>query len=218
MSSPDPLQPAPVPGLARATVGGVCAVLMLTGLGEAALALLRDPRNWSMFGFAAMTAVTAGFGIAFAAGKLRDAAPMTLACIAGSVLVCSALGSFGLDRWFVPAVSKKWWLVGRGVLTAALLVVAVVLTLRSRRESWRLMLLGSAWAAPLIVLGFWYALARLKPLLTPGTGAGEFFRLGVLVVLGLLAIASVSGVTHCVLRAFETALPPRDAPASGADA
>lgn len=203
--------PSTVPAWARLTVGAVCLALALTALGEAYLALFRDPRNWSMFGFAVMTALTGGFGLAFAAGMLRDVPPMTLACIAGSVLVCSALGSFGLDRWFVP-LSKKWWLVGRGGLTAVLLVVTVVVTLGGRRESWRILSTALLWVIPLALLGVWYAVAKLKPLLTATTGTAEFLRLGALTALSLVGIACLCGAVHHTIRAFETAVPPRDAP------
>lgn len=199
-----------VPALARVGVGGICSVLLLTGAGEAVLSVARAPTNISTLGFAAVVVVASAFGLLFAAGKLRDTPAMTVACIAGAVLVCSGLGYLGMDRWFVP-LSKTWWLLGRGVLFASLLAITVWLALGSCWASWRSIATSVLASLPLIALGAWYKFTGLRPLLTATDGLAEGLRLLALVGLAGVALASICAMIHFSIRAFELASESGDA-------
>lgn len=192
------------PGWARAAVGVLSAVLLLTATGEGVVSVARAPANWSTLGFAVVTALASVFGLLFASGKVRGSPGMTMACVAGAVLVCTELAGLGMDRWIVP-LSKASWLMARRLIVLALLAITVVVALSGSRPGWRSLAVSGASAIPLALLGVWYKRAGLSPLLTPTTGVGEMLRLSGLIAAAALSLGSLCAVIHYGIRAFELA-------------
>ena len=195
------LAPMPI----RAVVALICGTLLLTAAGEAVIAVTRAPNNWASFGFAAVTVLTSVFGLLFAAGKLRDAPAFTLASVTAAIIVCSALGYLGMDRWLVASLSKKWWLVGRAAMTLGLLVCTMLVALRDRSPAWRSLAVSLLACVPLAAIAAWYRFAELRPLLTAMTGLAEGLRLCSLVALAVVALAGLCAMIHYGIRAFEIA-------------
>lgn len=180
----------------------ISAALGLSSVVAIGMGLSSSPAAWFTITFEAMVLFAAGFGILLGLGRFAEGRSITLLCIAGCVVVSSALGYRGCDGQLL-GVSLKFALVARLLAAAALAVLAASLVLSATpTRSIGLLARGSALLAPpllLLVLHRRGSTAALNSL--PGGVSTALWGL----ILLICAIMAAIGA-HLIIRAFETAL------------
>jgi hypothetical protein len=163
----------------------------------------------ALMGFEIVISVAAVLGIAWGKPRAReipDSGPaLGLACIAGTILLASALGWQGANR-NLAGHSLTPLLGARTIISLAMLAASAGLVLNRDRRSWRLFALGVALIVPVAGL----AAAMVLP---AARGAIDrlmshtflAFTLATIGFVGCAVLLAVGG--HCVIRAFEMGRP-----------
>ncbi len=207
-----PREVPPIPPLPRLLVllvslAVLCSAVLLAGLAAGAPLLARDQRpSWALFGFEAVVAVAAVLGVLMGRGRYSDGPGLGLACVAGTILVGSALGWAGAGKVLL-GVSLKPVLGGRALASLAIASVGAWCVLARNPRSIRLALFGAILIAP-IVLGVGAAMTPagrrlLDKAMAASPGTQFIGAVGGFTVVAVL----LSAGTHLLIRAFEMGRP-----------
>ncbi len=197
----------------RLTVIALCAVVLASSFPLALYAGLLphfkpDERPaMALMGFEIVVSVTSVLGLIWSRGPRspranRDSGPaLGLACLAGTILIASALGWQSTNR-NIAGHSLTPLLGVRILISLVMLAAAAIMVLKRNRASWRLVFLGVAMLAPVVLLAavFLYSKTRLMidHMMTNTIAAIALATIG---FLGSVLLISFGG--HCLIRAFE---------------
>jgi len=162
---------------------------------------------WIVFGFEAMAVVAGVFAILFARGKFQDGQGLTLASIAGTLVVGAALSQLGTPRGVTftahgaPISLLPWtlWRLAAGAIFALLGAFAV---LRRNPASWLTLAWAVAVGIPVLVgAGAWYKFrVRIGESMA---GWPDALQAALYAVVALVVLVMVSASGHLLIRAFE---------------
>lgn len=199
----------PVNPLIRLAALIVGVAVGLSAVGGAVLALApllaADQRPaWLLFGFELTILVAAAIAVLFGRGRFADAPGMALACVAGTILLGSAMGWQSAGRE-VGGIALTPFLLARAAAAATLglCAAACVLSRVPGGRAWRTAILGASLGAPVIAAAGLIVIPAgrraLYVALGPSPGLQTALGLVAFVVLGICLSASV----HLLVRAFE---------------
>lgn len=187
----------------RAGTGTLAALTLASVIWGMILVFGGHQAQWGAFGFELVITAAAVFAALFALALLPPHAQgLTLACIAGSILISAGLGLVALGLAPSEVLRHPLFLV-RILFVAGFTVLAVLTTLGSSPGAWKQLIRGGLLAISsvgIIAAGF-----RTTSTWLAGSGTLQVILLVVsLVLLTALAGAFCVGV-HLIIRAFETA-------------
>jgi len=194
-------------------VSGAVLVSAAFGAGFALLAPVLSPNGhvvWVMAGFELVTAVAALFGVLLGLGRYSEAPGLSLACIAGTVVVASVLAWQGSARNYL-GVSLSPFLLARIAASGALALIGAACVLGRDPRSWRWALIGAAMAAPAALVAAAMVTDGGSRLLGALLGTSSIQRVLVGSIGGVTIGALFAAGGHMMIRAFE--LGRRDEPA-----
>ncbi|MEX2219175.1 MAG: hypothetical protein WD749_10510 [Phycisphaerales bacterium] len=207
----------PVPRLVRPLTLALSAALLLSAVVSASLALLGPVLStpaqvsWVLVGFEAIVIVAAVFGVLFGRGRFEESPAMALACIAGTVLLASALGWQGANRALL-GVSLTPLLAGRALAAGVLGAAAAACILGPHPRAWRRALLGAAMTAPALLVGAAVVTGSGRRVIDALLGQSPVQQMAVTVAGALVVGGLLAAGAHLVIRAFEDPVgaPPAD--------
>jgi hypothetical protein len=188
---------------------GLAAALGLSVLPVLWLTLVRsDATLWFSTVFEILVLAAAVSGIFSGLGRFREGWALSLACVAGTVLVCGVFAfveiraNFGSDA-SVAALLEPY-LAFRLALAAGLAGVASLTVFSRNPVSWKLLLWGIVVLTPALSVLGWVAI-RGSGLLsaTRATPGAEAVRILALCLGGLVVVVMVSVGLHLLIRAYE---------------
>lgn len=205
--------PPPPPALARAAALVLSGVLALSVPPVLYITLIRgDAVLWFSSIFETLVLTAAIFGIASGLGRFANGWALSLACVAGTVLVCGVFAFLEIRANFAdePGVAGLLtpYLGFRLALAAAIAATASVAVFSRNRACWIALLKGILVLIPPVGITAWYVvtgggfLGAARP--TPG---GEAARLILLTLGGLILVGFVSVGGHLLIRAYELGRP-----------
>ena len=214
MTEPAPQQtPPPPPGPARWAALGLSAALAISVPPVLFVTLIRgDAVLWFSSIFELLVLAAAVSGIASGLGRFVNGWALSLACVAGTVLVCAVFAFLEIRANFgsEPDVAGliKPYLALRLALAAAIAGVASAAVFSRNRACWIALAKGLLVLVPPVAIVAWYVatgggfLGATRP--TPG---GEAARLILLTLGGLILVGFVSVGGHLLIRAYELGRP-----------
>ncbi|MEZ6233841.1 MAG: hypothetical protein R3B68_06590 [Phycisphaerales bacterium] len=162
----------PVPGWARALVGGLSLATALWGLvGVVAAAFLAGTPVWTALGFEVVVVVAGVLGVLLGLGRFREAPALGVLCVAGVFGVASILEYTG-SSGDLAGIPLRPWMLARIAIAAILAGVAALLVLQRDRRSWGMLVKAGVLGAVPGVAALVFALAAIgygRPLPTPAS-------------------------------------------------
>lgn len=209
---PEPDLPPP-PGLARYAAMITSLILGVSVLPGLWLTLVRaDSTLWFSTLFELLVLAGAAFGVFSGLGRFRSGWALSLACVAGTVLVCGVFAfveiraNFGSDATIGRLLQP--YLAFRLGLAALLALIASFAVFSRNPACWKALAIGAALLIPAVGVLAWLALTGGGPLgATRATPGAEAARLLMLCFGGLVLIGLVSVGGHMVIRAYELGRP-----------
>lgn len=209
MTNPAPELPVfPVPTALRRTALAVSALMLVSALAGAVLALLApilspgEHTSWPFVAFEAVVAVAAVIGVFFGIGRYSEGPGLALACVTGTVLLGSLLGWQASGRTLLGHSLKG--LVAARVGAALILAgLACATVLMRNRRAQRQAALGAAFLLPPILVGLAAMTDPGRHAIDAVMGHSPVQRLLVGIVGGLALGGSLAAGGHLVIRAFE---------------
>lgn len=220
-----PMPPRPV----RMLTAALCAIVLLSALATAALAIAVPPKPaWTFFAFEVVIAACCALAIPFARGAYRDGPGMALTCFAGAIFAGSVLGYLSIQG-ALGTHSLKLWVLGRVAAAAVIGGSAAFIVLIRSPRSWGVLIKGLLLITPILAVAAPSVAKRLGigplnriaeklislagPLTQPADGINETLRLGAIIVLGVIGGGLFCAGLHFIIRAFEICREPdADAP------
>lgn len=210
--SGDALPPAP-PAVARFAALGLSLALAVSVLPVLWLTLVRsDATLWFSTVFELLVIGAAVSGVFSGLGRFREGWAISLACVAGTVLVCGVFAfvevraNFGSDASVAGLL--KPYLGLRLALAGALAGVASLTVFSRNPASWKLLLWGVVILGPAVGVLGWLG-TRGSGLLsaTRATPGAEAVRILALCLGGLVVVVMASVGLHLLIRAYEVGRP-----------
>jgi hypothetical protein len=201
------LPPPPTPVRLGAMV--VAAVLVLSALPVLWLTLVRgDAVLWFSTVFELLVIAAGVFGVFSGLGRFRQGWGLSLACVAGTVLVCGVFAfveiraNFGTDA-AIAGVLKPFLAFRLGL--AGLLGLLATLAVFSRdRSCWGAFIRGVLVLAPAVGVLAWLGTSGGSFLsATRATPGDEAARILMLCLGGLVLVGLISVGGHLLIRAYE---------------
>lgn len=201
------------PGTIRIIAGLLAAGTILTLAWGARLTFGSGPSVWGMFGFEVVIAAAGVAGLFFARGAFPQSPPLTLACIALTILVAAGLGLVATGLLPGPVLRHPLFLV-RFAIVGGFSGLAVFAAMGDNQKAWKTLFRGGFLS--IVCAGGLFSGYRLMGALSLGPGIGQLLLiivalLGAVVLLGGLCVGA-----HLLIRAFEIAADA--APEGGRDA
>lgn len=208
----------PAPAIARWGTMVLSAVLGLSALAGLWLALVAGESTlWFSTIFELLTLAAAAIGILAAIGRFRDGWALSLACVAGTTLVCAVFAFVELRANFNNDPSyaglMKPYLGFRLALAAGFGGLASLAVFSRNPACWGAFIKGMIVLAPAVAVLGWIGLRGGAFLgatrSTPGAEAARILMLcfGGLVLIGLISVGG-----HLLIRAYELGRAPADRP------
>ena len=187
----------------RVLVGLAGGLFLLSALGGIAAGMLNQPKPAWFFVMFEVVGLPAGvFAVLFAAGRVRGSPAMTLACIAGTILVVAVLGGLAI-QWKVAGIPLLVPEIARGGIVVIFGFCSLYVALGSDSAVRRVFIYGVALAVAFAVLsaGGWWGLRPGGPVhALPG-----FLVTLVATALYLVLTAALAASVHLIVRAFTMA-------------
>lgn len=190
--------------LLRTLVAVLGAAIALSALALAAGALVAGPQpKWTLFGMEVVALAAGLLAFLLALGKMKGAPALALAAVAGSLFVAAVLGYYGangrldLKNDKAPILLKPI-LLARLAAVAFLACAAAYANLRRDSVAARTFWKGVLWALPLLLMGGAFLAFRSQI-----NALAEGALIALAAGASLVAIVSISGAGHCLIRAFE---------------
>ena len=207
------MPPTPPAIFMRATLllSAVTLVSALAGLVGSAMS-----QAYYLAGFEVIVVVACILGVLTGLGKFNSGPSIAIACTAGTIFVGAVLGYISLAG-SIFGVRPLYFLAFRVLIAFAMFGCAGgVLLARRPGASMRLLLLGVAFGAPVVLaLGAWMKIGAVRQAVH---GVNPNLLAVLATPLALLAIGLISASAHCLIRAFEigveTRMPDDSAPAA----
>lgn len=205
--------PPPPAVVARLAVLGLCAVLVFSALPVLWLTLARsDATLWFSTAFELLVIAAGISGVFSGLGRFRDGWALSLACVAGTVVVCAVFAfveiraNFGSDASVAGLL--KPYLALRLALAAALAAVASLTVFSRNPASWKLLLWGVVILVP-VMGGLGWIATGASGLLSASraTPGAEAVRILAICLGGLVVVVVVSIGLHLLIRAYEVGRP-----------
>lgn len=194
-----PMPPKPV----RMLTGFIAAVVLLSAIAMVVLAIAVPPKPlWMVAALEVVVALTCVVAIPLARGGYREGPGLALACVAGAVFMCSALGYFSAQG-VVGTVSLKPWIAARVALAGLLGASAAMTVLIRNPKSWGVLVKGVLLGLPPAVMAGLIVLGKAGALMKSNEGAAETIRIGAIMVGGVIMGGLFCASVHFVIRAFE---------------
>jgi len=194
----------------RLATGGVMLLVGASAIQGFARAFGDSEPLWAVAMLEAIVVIAVVFGVLFAFGLFRAAPGLTIACLAGAVLVPAGL-SLLAQGLAVRQVLTSPIFLARIAAVGMLGLGAVTVTLGPDRRAWRRLVFGGVMTGgSLGVMAGGYALRASWP--TAETGSGKAMLtiaavVGVLILCGLFCIG-----VDLVIGAFERSTEPKTEP------
>lgn len=200
------IPPAPSKAARFATLG-LSILLAASALPVLWLTLVRsDATLWFSTVFELLVITAAVFGVFSGLGRFREGWALSLACVAGTVLVCGVFAFVEIRANFAgdAAVAGllKPYLAFRLALAAGLAGVASLTVFSRNPASWKLLLWGVVILAPALAVLAWVGTSGLLGG-TRATPGAEAVRILALCLGGLVVVVMVSVGLHLLIRAYE---------------
>lgn len=203
-----PIPPSPSTPARLATLV-LSVVLAISALPVLWLTLVRsDATLWFSTVFELIVLAAAVSGIFSGLGRFREGWALSLACVAGTVLVCAVFAfveiraNFGDDA--AVAGLLKPYLALRLALAAGLAGVASLTVFSRNPASWKLLLWGFVILTPAVgVLGWLGTRGQGVLSASRATPGAEAVRILALCLGGLVVVVLVSVGLHLLIRAYE---------------
>lgn len=200
--------------LLRTLIAVLGAAIALSALALAAGALIAGPQpKWTLFGMEIVTLAAGLLAFLLALGRMKGAPALALAAVAGSLFVAAVLGYFGANgrldlKGDKAPILLRPILLARLAAVAFLACAAAYANLRRDTVAARTFWKGVLWALPLVLMGgaFFAFRSHINAL-------AEGALIALAAGASLIAIVSISGAGHCLIRAFEIGASKADAPA-----
>jgi len=194
-------------------LSGLGVLSAMAGIGIS-LAMGEEP-SLMMAGFEAIVLVSFVLGTLIAMGKVgRDGPGMALACIGGTVLICSGFGALAAGgRQFAVGDVSLLPLLGFRVIASGLLGLFAATAVLSREGgSWKRFVVGALLALPILAAAGLAVLGKADPVLNALSSQNAVVKLFSYLGLTLLFTALVAASTQYLVTAFERAgKPPEQA-------
>ncbi len=159
----------------------------------------------TLMGFEVVASVAGVLGVRWSRAGRNDEGPaLGLACIAGTILIASALGWQGASR-NLAGHSLTPLLAFRALASLSMLALAAGLVLVRERRAWLLAIRGVLLLLPVVVLAGSVLYAPARDLLTRLASGTVGFALALLAFLLAAVLLAIGG--HCIIRAFELGRP-----------
>ena len=180
---------------------------------------------WLTLAFQATIILAAVLGALMGLKKFTEAPAMAAICIAGTFFVAGFLGYMGaggtiafrsllsgnLDA-FNPGKLPTWiFLLDLGAAASIGAIAGLFALGRSPRQSWKLLLLGAALGAPVVIGG---AVAYKIGLTQRLSGLNMIVATLIVVVLFVVVIGLISASANAIIGAFAAGLPDLDNPST----
>lgn len=167
---------------------------------------------WFSALFELLTLAASIVGVLAGLGRFRDGWALSIACVAGTVLVSGVFAYVQLRQNFKgdPSIASllKPALAGRLGVSMLLAFLASLAVWSRNTGSIRLVVRGSLLLAPVIGVVVWTRLGHALPMSTPRSSPGaEGVRIALWCLAGLLAIGLISAGGHALIRAYELGRP-----------
>jgi hypothetical protein len=194
----------PVRLLVIAVSVGVLATALLAAAAALGAPILKagERPGWAMFGFELVTMTAATLGVLLGLGRYPSGPGLGLACIAGTILVASALGwqSVGRQIAGVPLTP----LLAIRAAAAGLLGAAGAWTVLSRRPgALAVAIRGGLLVLPVLLLAGALVYPTSRRLLDRAVGASPAILFIAVTVGFLVTTALIAAGVHLVIQAFE---------------
>lgn len=210
---PQPPTPPPPPALARFAAIGLSVLLAISVLPALWITLFRgDAVLWFSSLFEILVLAAAAFGILSGLGKFTQGWGLSLACVAGTVLVCGVFAflevraNFGSEPGVAPLI--KPYLAFRLAIAAGLGLAASYAIFSRNRACWSALIKGILVLTPPVGVLAWVALSGRGFLgSTQANPGSEAARILLLVLGGLVLVGFISVGAHLIIRAYELGRP-----------
>jgi hypothetical protein len=218
-TAPNPIQadraatpPEPAPGFRTLTLLSGC-VLAASALPVLYVTVFAGARMlWFSTLFELMVIAAAAIAILAARGRFRDGWALSLACVAGTVLVSAVFAAVEIranfrdhptiGRWIMPAAGFR---VG---MSAVFALIASLVVWNRNGKCWGLVIRAALALAPVAAALAWLAMGNVAMLNTPMPNPGaETLRIAALIIGGLLGVILVSAGGHLLIRSYEMGRP-----------
>ena len=195
-----------IPTTIRQAVRLVC---VLTGISAAGLIvfaaiqpLLGDAGKpaWILVGFEAVVLAASVLGWVLARDRFREGPGLALACIAGSILVGSALGGLSA-QWGVGPIPLKLLLAARGLGAMLLAGLGGWMVLARDPRAWPVFVKGLIAASPILALIAWFGV-KGGAFLDPVLSLSAIYKFAALGVGGIVLAFSLCAGVHLIVKAF----------------
>ncbi len=219
---PEATQLPPPPAIARWGAMALSAVLGVSALAGLWLTLFAGESTlWFSTIFELLTLAAAAIGVLAATGRFRDGWALSLACVAGTTLVCAVFAFVELRANFNSHPSyaglMKPYLGFRLALAAGFAGLASLAVFSRNPACWRALVKAMIVLAPAAAVLAWLGVSG-------GSGGGGFLgaaratpgaeaaRILMLCLGGLVLIGLISVGGHLLIRAYELGRAPADRP------
>ena len=208
--------PPPIPAALRAVVLVVSLIVAVSAAAGAFFAVAQPSLaagqrvSWTLMGFELVILISAGIGILAARGRYREGPALALACVAGTILLGSAMGWQGAGRQLV-GVSLTPFLAARALASATLGAIAAWAVLSRNGRSWRPLVLGLMCGVPVLAGSAALLVPAVRRPLETALATSPAFQLSAALVGYFAATVLLSACVHLIVRAFELGREPRSA-------
>lgn len=208
-STPAPLLPDP--GRLLRTLALICSIgVAVSVVPVLYVTLLAGPAKlWFSTLFELIVLAAAGVGVLAGLGRYRNAWGLSLACVAGTLVVGAVFASVEIRANFRddPTIGRLI-LPGAGfrlAMAGAIASLGSIAVWNRDRASWRLVFRAFLVMLPVFLFAAWYASGRAGVLQAPMSSPGaEAIRTTLLVIAGLVGVGLVSVGGHLLIRSYET--------------
>jgi hypothetical protein len=208
--------PPPIPGPLRAVVMAISVIVAISAAAGAFLAVVQPSLaagqrvSWTLMGFELVILIAAGIGVFAARGFYREGPALALACVAGTILLGSAMGWQGAGRQLV-GVSLTPFLAARALASAILGAVAAWAVLSRNGRSWRPLVLGLMCGIPVLTGCAALVVPAIRRPLETALANSPVLQLGAALLGYFAATVLLSACVHLIVRAFELGREPGSA-------